>query len=74
MHGLALNVSTDLSFFQRIVPCGIADANKGVTSISHELGRHVTLADVKPRLVHHLAEVFQASCVTASLPEPVGAL
>jgi lipoyl(octanoyl) transferase len=74
MHGLALNVSTDLSFFQRIVPCGIADADKGVTSISHELGRHVTLDDVKPRLVQHLAEVFEASYVTASLPEPVGAL
>jgi lipoyl(octanoyl) transferase len=44
MHGFALNCDPDLTAFDRIVPCGITDAS--VTSISRELGRHVTVADV----------------------------
>jgi lipoyl(octanoyl) transferase len=46
MHGLELNCNTDLGAFDRIVPCGIRDA--GVTSLSAELGREVTVADVMP--------------------------
>ena len=48
-HGFALNVSTDLSHFDTIVPCGIAD--RGVTSLSRLLGRPVTLDEVRPRVV-----------------------
>jgi lipoyl(octanoyl) transferase len=44
MHGFALNCDCDLSAYDRIVPCGIRDA--GVTSLSAELGRDVTVADV----------------------------
>ncbi|MDE6074658.1 MAG: lipoyl(octanoyl) transferase LipB [Muribaculaceae bacterium] len=46
MHGLALNVSTDLAYFNRINPCGFTD--KGVTSITAELGRKVDINEVKP--------------------------
>ena len=46
MHGLALNCDCDLSWYDRIVPCGIRDA--GVTSLSYELGREVTVAEALP--------------------------
>ncbi len=48
MHGFALNCNCDLSAFDRIVPCGISDAS--VTSLSHELGRDVTVAEVVPMI------------------------
>jgi lipoyl(octanoyl) transferase len=53
MHGLALNCDCDLSWFDRIVPCGIKDA--GVTSITAETGIPVSVADVTPLLERHLA-------------------
>ena len=56
MHGFALNVSNDLSEFQYIIPCGIAD--RGVTSIEQELGRAVSMTEVKRRCVAAFAEVF----------------
>lgn len=48
MHGFALNVNPDLTFYDRIVPCGIADA--GVTSIAKELDRNISIAEVLPIL------------------------
>lgn len=59
MHGLALNCDNDMSWFDRIVPCGISDA--GVTSLTNELGRAVTVADVRPCLERHLADVLGAA-------------
>lgn len=56
MHGLALNVNTDLSYFEHIVPCGIDD--KAVTSMQKELGKEVDMAEVRERLTQHLADVF----------------
>ncbi len=56
MHGLALNVATDLSMFGHIVPCGIAD--RGVTSLEAELDRPVGVDECSDRLTRHLADVF----------------
>ena len=61
MHGFALNCDCDLSWARVIVPCGIADA--GVTSLSAELGRDVTVAEVLPVVERHLTAL-----VTAEVP------
>ena len=55
-HGVALNCDPDLSAFDRIVPCGISDA--GVTSLSLELGRQITVDDALPRLRHWMCEAL----------------
>ena len=54
MHGLALNVSTDLGWFSRINPCGFTD--RGVTSILSETGRNVPMEEVKGLVVKFLSE------------------
>lgn len=56
MHGFALNCDCDLGWFARIVPCGIRGA--GVTSLSRELGRVVSVPDVVPLVETHLADVL----------------
>jgi lipoyl(octanoyl) transferase len=56
MHGLALNCDCDLSWYDRIVPCGIRDA--GVSTLSAETGRSITVADVTPVLERHLARAL----------------
>jgi lipoyl(octanoyl) transferase len=56
MHGFALNCDCDLSWAQVIIPCGIADA--GVTSLSRELGRDVTVAEVLPYAEKHLIDIL----------------
>ena len=56
MHGFALNCDCDLSWFGRIVPCGISDA--GVTTLTAEAGRRITVADALPVMERHLASVL----------------
>ena len=56
-HGFAFNVTTDVDFFNLIVPCGIAD--KGVTSLAAKLGRVPEMAEVEDRVVTHFSQVFE---------------
>jgi lipoyl(octanoyl) transferase len=57
MHGFALNVNTDLKYFEHIIPCGIADKN--VTSLSKLLGRNVEMTEVKRRYREAFSKVFE---------------
>ena len=56
MHGFALNVNSDVEYYQHIVPCGIQD--KGVTSMQRELGFSPDIEEVKSKLLTHLQELF----------------
>ena len=58
MHGFALNVNTDLSFFNNIIPCGIQ--NKQVTSIEKELGMKVDYTEAKEKIKRNFEKVFEA--------------
>ena len=58
MHGFALNINTDLTYFEHIVPCGIK--GKGVTSLKAELGKEISVNQVKEKLVKHFLDLFEA--------------
>ncbi|MBS1646539.1 MAG: lipoyl(octanoyl) transferase LipB [Bacteroidetes bacterium] len=62
-HGLALNVNTDLTYFNHIVPCGISD--KAVTSLQKELGVEVSINEVKQKVLHYFSEVFECEILKA---------
>jgi lipoyl(octanoyl) transferase len=59
LHGFALNCTTDLSWFDAIVPCGLAD--RGVTSLSELAGREVAVEEMMPLVVRHFEDVFDVS-------------
>ena len=65
MHGFALNVTTDLSSSNHIIPCGIQ--GKGVTSMAKELGKKISMKEVQDKLKHHLALLFDARFKDATL-------
>ena len=62
MHGLAVNINTDLSYFDKIVPCGLE--GKGVTSLSKELKREVSVEDYKLNFLDGFKQIFNC-CETA---------
>src|SRR5690606_25265469 len=62
MHGFALNVNTDLKYFEYIIPCGIKD--KAVTSLERELGKKVPMGEVKEKVKKYFAEVFGAEIIS----------
>jgi lipoyl(octanoyl) transferase len=66
MHGLALNVTTDLGYFDLIVPCGIR--GKRVTSLERELGTAPAFAEVRERALGHFAAIHEARLVEGSAP------
>lgn len=57
MHGFALNVNTDLAYFNNIIACGIQD--KGVTSLQQELGREISMQEVQDLLLEKLVKQFE---------------
>jgi lipoyl(octanoyl) transferase len=61
MHGFALNVNTDLSYFNNIIPCGITD--KQVTSMQNELSSTVDIDEVKERIKYNFEKVFMATII-----------
>jgi lipoyl(octanoyl) transferase len=72
MHGFSLNADVDLAWYDRFVPCGIADA--GVTSLSAELGRRVTVPEAAEVVAPHLTELLGWGDYTPSPAlEPAGA-
>jgi lipoyl(octanoyl) transferase len=67
-HGFALNVSTDLSYFDMMVPCGIPQVT--MTSIARELGRAVSLEEVADRVTTAFSSVFDLTCAVHSSSSP----
>ncbi|MEO6220303.1 MAG: lipoyl(octanoyl) transferase LipB [Ginsengibacter sp.] len=67
MHGFALNVNTDLTYFNNIIPCGIV--NKQVTSIEKEMGHQIDFGEVKKKLKKNFEQVFNV--VVTSVRAPV---
>jgi len=64
MHGFALNVNTNLGYFDHIIPCGIR--GKAVSSLALELGREVPMEEVKTKILHHFKALFEAEFTEAS--------
>ena len=58
MHGFAFNINTNLSYFDHIIPCGIADPNKSVCSLSSLLGKNVDLQEIKRQVITEFSKVF----------------
>ncbi|HYK69247.1 MAG TPA: lipoyl(octanoyl) transferase LipB [Streptosporangiaceae bacterium] len=71
MHGFAFNCDCDLTWYDRIVPCGISDA--AVTSLSAEACRQITVAEVIPVVERQLAAAFRAASITHAegIPTPM---
>lgn len=67
MHGLALNIKTDLSWFDLIVPCGISESGLTVTSLQNEIQKPISLEDVTPFFLNAFSKVFDCELITTTL-------
>jgi len=67
MHGFALNVATDMRYFQQIIPCGIA--GRGVTSLERLLGAAPPHAEVERRVAAAFGQVFEVETIFAASVE-----
>lgn len=65
LHGFALNIHTDLNYFKGIVPCGIDEKEKEVSSLSKELGRNITIDEVIPKLLKAFEATFGFEIIKA---------
>ncbi|HHB79752.1 MAG TPA: lipoyl(octanoyl) transferase LipB [Saprospiraceae bacterium] len=63
LHGFALNINNDIHLFDHIIPCGIQDPNKSITSLAAELGKEIAIEDVKKRIIHHFEAVFDVQTI-----------
>lgn len=61
MHGFAFNINSDLNYFGNIIPCGIDD--KAVTSLQKELGREISMEEVKEKMKKHLSALFEMELI-----------
>lgn len=61
MHGFALNITTNLGYFDHIIPCGIK--GKAVTSMKAELGKTISQKEIKLKILHHFSKVFKAEFI-----------
>jgi lipoyl(octanoyl) transferase len=68
MHGFAFNVNTDLDYFNHIIPCGIE--NKAVTSLKQELGKEISIEEVKKKLKRCFENVFTCELMENSTETP----
>ncbi len=69
MHGFAFNVNTDLKYFNGIIPCGITDKNKEVTSLEKELGNKIEIEKVNSLISKNFKDVFEYSNYEKVNPE-----
>jgi lipoyl(octanoyl) transferase len=63
MHGFAFNIQNDLELFNHIIPCGINEKDKTVTSLEKELGVSINNQEVKNRVAHHFEQVFNIQLI-----------
>ncbi len=69
LHGFAFNVSTDISYFDAIIPCGIEDEDKSVTSLEKEISTKISMNEVKLKLLNHFSDIFKFDYEEKSLQE-----
>lgn len=70
LHGFALNVNTDLDFFDYIIPCGLPGAKS--TSMEKELGHSLCMTTISEKVTHHLAKSLRLEVVSSNIKTDVG--